>query len=114
MIRKLIVLALAAGAIYFIYLRINRPMTEEDLMVANLRDRYSAMVTKFTSAMGRAGNIGMDTTFDVESAVNKIKALRDEVNELRRTLTEERAIGKADALADKIAEFFKKNEILGP
>jgi hypothetical protein len=114
MIRKLIVLALVAGAIYFVYQRINRPMTEEDRIVANLRDRYSALVTKFTSAMGRAGNIGMDTTFDVETAVNRIKELRSAVDEARRTLTEERAIGKADELAAKIDEFFKKNEILGP
>ena len=114
MIRKLIVLALVAGAVYFVYQRINRPMTEEDRMVANLRDRYSSLVTKFTSAMGRAGNIGMDTTFDVESAVTRIKELRNDVNELRGSLTEERAIGKADELANKIDEFFKRNEIKGP
>jgi ABC-type Na+ efflux pump permease subunit len=114
MIRKLIVLVLIVGAGYFIYQRVNKPQTEEDRQVAQLRDRYAVLVNKFTGAMGRAGNIGIDTTFDIESAITQLKQLRVEVTELRRTLAEERAIGKADELADKITQFFKKNDITGP
>jgi hypothetical protein len=114
MVRKLIVLALIAGAAYFIYQRINKPQSEEDRQVAQMRDRYVVLVNKFTGAVGRAANMGVDTSFDVESVVTELKRLRAEVTELRRALTEERAIGKADDLADKITQFFKKNDITGP
>jgi hypothetical protein len=114
MVKKLIVLALILGAAYVIYQRVNKPQTEEDLRVAQLRDRYVVLVNKFTGAVGRAANLGVDTTFDVESVVIQLKELRTEVTEVRRTLNEERAIGKADDLADKITQFFKKNDITGP
>jgi hypothetical protein len=114
MVRKLIILALILGAAYVIYQRVNKPQSAEDQRVAQLRDRYVVLVNKFTGAVGRAANMGVDTSFDVESVVIQLKELRTEVTEMRRTLTEERAIGKADELADKITQFFKKNDITGP
>ena len=114
MMRKIVILALIAGAAYFVYQRMEHPATEEDQLVAHLRDRYAVLVNKFTSAAGRSGAIGMDTTFDIDSAVTQIKELRAELAEIRRRLTEERAIAKASELDDKIEQFFKKNEIIGP
>ena len=114
MMRKIVILALIAGAAYFVYQRMEHPATEEDQLVAHLRDRYAVLINKFTSAAGRSGAIGMDTTFDIDSAVTQIKELRAELAEIRRRLTEERAIAKAGELDDKIEQFFKKNEIIGP
>jgi hypothetical protein len=56
----------------------------------------------------------MDTTYDSETAVTQVLKLRAELAKLRETLTEERAIGKADALAEKIEYFCKKNDIIRP
>jgi Mg-chelatase subunit ChlI len=114
MMRKIILLALIAGAAYFVYQRMNQPTTEEDQLVAHLRDRYAVLINKFTSAEGRSGAIGMDTTFDLESVAVQVQKLRAELADLRGRLTEERAIGKARELADKIDAFCRKNEILGP
>ena len=114
MVRKLVVFVLIAGAAYFVYQRMEHPATEEDQLVAHLRDRYAVLINKFTSAAGRSGAIGMDTTFDIDSAVTQIKELRAELAETPAKLTEEKAIGKARELADKIEQFFEKNEILGP
>jgi hypothetical protein len=114
MMRKIIILALIAGAAYFVYQRMNQPTTEEDQLVSHLRDRYAVLINKFTSAAGRSGAIGMDTTFDIDSAVTQIKELRAELAVLRQKLTEDRAIAKAGELEDKIEQFFKKNEIIGP
>jgi Mg-chelatase subunit ChlI len=114
MMRKIILLALIAGAAYFVYQRMNQPTTEEDQLVAHLRDRYAVLINKFTSAEGRSGAIGMDTTFDLESVQVQIQKLRADLADLRGRLTEEKAIAKAGELSDKIEQFCKKNEILGP
>jgi hypothetical protein len=112
MAKALLVLILIAGAAVFIYKQTNRTDSEEMAMVDSVRDRYAVVVNKFTSAVGRSGSIGMDTTFDSESAAVQVLKLRDELAELRQTLTEERAIGKAEALAEKIEYFCKKNDII--
>ena len=114
MAKKLFVLILIAGAAYFIYQRTNHPPSEEDAMVASIKDQYAVVVNKFLSAAGRAGAIGMDTTFDSESAAAQIVKLRAELAQLRNKLTEERAIGKARDLAEKIDNFCRKNDILSP
>lgn len=111
MAKRLIVFLLIAGAAYFIYQRTNRTTSEEEQLVASLQDRYAVVVNEFLSAAGRSGAIGMDTTYDAETAVVQIQKLRAELAELRRKLTEEKAVAKARALAEKIDEFCKKNDI---
>ena len=56
----------------------------------------------------------MDTTFDSETAVVQIQKIQAELARLRETLTEDKAIRKADALAEKIDAFCKKNDIIRP
>jgi len=112
--KTIVVLLLIAGAAYFVYQQVGRPPSEEEMLVTHLRERYAVVVNKFTSAVGRSGLIGMDTTFDTETAVNQILKIRDELAELQRKLTEPKAIGKARALSEKIEAFCKKNEILRP
>jgi hypothetical protein len=114
MAKALLVLLLIAGAVFFIYKQTNRTPSEEEEMVASIRDRCAVVVNKFLSAAGRGGAIGMDTTYDAETAVAQVLKLRAELDRLRKTLTEERAIGKADALAEKIEYFCKKNDIIRP
>ncbi|RPI99591.1 MAG: hypothetical protein EHM31_09865 [Candidatus Aminicenantes bacterium] len=112
--KTIVVLLLIAAAGYFVYQQVGRTPSEEEQLVSHLRERYSVVVGKFTSAVGRSGLIGMDTTFDTETAVTQIQKVRAELAELRGKLTEARAISKAAALSEKIEAFCKKNEILGP
>jgi len=112
--KVIIVLILIAAAGYFIYQQVGRTPSEEEMLVSHLRERFGALVNKFTSVAGRSGLIGIDTTGDMEGVVNQILALRNELTELRAKLTEERAIQKANALAEKIDYFVKKNEIKRP
>jgi hypothetical protein len=112
MAKALLVLILIAGAAFFIYKQTNLTDSKEMAKVDSVRDRFVVAVGKFTSAAGRAGAIGMDTTFDTESAAVQVLKLRDDLAKLRTTLTEERAIGKAAALAEKIDNFCRKNDII--
>ena len=112
--KALLVLVLAAGAAYFISERAGRAPSEEEQLVRQHNDRYVILVGKFTSAAGRAGTLGMDSTFDIEAVVREILEVRDKLAALRATLTEDRAIGKADELAAKIENFCRKNDIKRP
>jgi predicted Zn-dependent peptidase len=114
MAKTLVVLLLIAGAGYFVYQRMNPATSEEDQLVSNLRDRYAVIVSKFASAAGRSGSLGMDTTYDSETVVVQIQKLRAELAELQRKLTEERATRKAAELSEKIEYFCKKNDIIRP
>jgi hypothetical protein len=114
MAKRLLVFILIAGAAYFVYRQTNRTPSQEEAMVVSVRDRYAVVVNKFLSAAGRSGAIGMDTTLDSESAANQVLKLRAELAQLRKALTEERAIQKADELAEKIDNFCRKNDIIRP
>lgn len=114
MAKTLVVILLIAGAGYFVYQQLGRTPSEEEMLVTHLHERFAVIVNKFTSAVGRSGMIGMDTTFDTETAVTQIQKLRSELAELQKKLTEEKAIRKARELSEKIEAFCKKNEITGP
>jgi hypothetical protein len=112
--KTIVVLLLIAGAAYFIYLRVGGTPSEEEQLVAHLSQRYAAVVSRFTSAAGRSGLTGLDTTGDAEKAVLQLQGLRTDLAELRQRLTEEKAIRLANELSEKIEGFCKKNEILRP
>ncbi len=112
MAKTLVILLLIAGAAYLIYQQVGRTPSEEEMLVKHLGERYAVVVNKFTSAAGRSGLIGMDTTGDTEAAVNELQKIRTELAGLRKKLTEEKAINKAAELSDKIEYFCKKNDIL--
>lgn len=114
MAKTIVILILIAAAGYFVYQQVLRPPSEEEMLVMHLRERYAVLVNKFTSAAGRSGLIGMDTTADAETVVIDIQKLRSELAELRAKLAEEKAISRADALSEKIENFCRKNEIKRP
>ncbi|MGZ5488730.1 MAG: hypothetical protein ACXWF4_09375 [Candidatus Aminicenantales bacterium] len=112
--KALVVILLIAGAGYLVYQQIGRTPPEEEMLVDHLNDRYAVLVNKFTSASGRSGSLGMDTTYDSETVVVEIQKIQSELAELRQKLIEERAVRKADRLSEKIEAFCKKNEIIRP
>lgn len=112
--KTIVVLVLIAAAGYFVYQRLERTPSEEEQLVAHLRERYAVVVNEFASAAGRAGAIGLDATMDADSAVNAMKKIRAELEALRPKLTEERAGRKADELLEKIENFYRKNDIIRP
>lgn len=111
--KTIIVLLLIAGAGYFVYQQVGRTSSEEEQLVTHLRERYAVAVNKFTSAVGRSGLVegGLN---DADSAATQIQQIRAELAELQRKLTEEKAIGKAEELSEKIEAFCRKNEIIRP
>jgi Mg-chelatase subunit ChlI len=114
MAKALLVLLLIAVAAFFVYRETNIMPSDEVQLVTHLKDRFGIIVNKFTSAAGRSGMVGLDSTFDAEAAVVQIQKIRTELADLRNKLTEDRAIQRARALSEKIEDFCKKNDILRP
>ncbi len=112
--KTIVILVLIAAAGYFVYQQVGRTPSEEEQLVGHLSGRYAAVVAQFSSAAGRSGLIGMDSTADADTAVNEMKKLRAELEALRPKLTEARAIRKADQLLEKIENFYRKNDITRP
>ncbi|HSA94628.1 MAG TPA: hypothetical protein VLJ16_01160 [Acidobacteriota bacterium] len=112
--RVLIVLVLIAGAAYYFYNRSQVAQSDEIFQVKNIQERFSLALNRFTSAAGRSGVIGIDTTFDTEAIVKQIEDIRKELADLRKTLTEPAAIKRADKVSEKIEYFCKQNNILRP
>jgi hypothetical protein len=102
--KSFLVLVLIVAAAFFIYQQTNHKPSEEEATVTSVRERYAVIVNKFLSAVGRSGAIGMDTTLDSETAVTQVLKLR----------AEERALRKADELAEKIDNSCRKNDIISP
>jgi hypothetical protein len=112
--KTIVVLLLIAAAGYFVYQRFNQPASEEEQLVAHLGERFAVNLEKFTSAAGRAGMTGLDSSYDIEIVITEIRKVRTELAGLRPRLAEAKAIRKADELSVKIERFFKKNELLAP
>ncbi len=114
MAKALLILLLIAGAAFFISRQTNRTDSAEMALVDSIEERYAVVVHKFVSTAGRAGALGLDTLADSDAAAGQVLKIRAELAKLRETLTEEKAIGKAEALAEKIENFCKKNDIIRP
>ena len=114
MAKTLLVLLLIAGAAFLIYRQVNVAPSEEVRLVKDLQDRFAIVINRFTSASGRSGMIGMDTSDQIETSVDQTLKLRAELADLRKRLTEAAAIKRADKLSEKIEYFCKKNDIIRP
>ena len=101
------------AAAYFVYQQTSRTSRKSQL-VEPLGDRYAVVVNKFTSASGRAGAIGMDSTYDSETAVIQVLKIQAKLARLRETLTEDRAIRQSRSAGGKDRIFCKKNDIIRP
>lgn len=110
--RKAIVFLAVVIIGYFAYDRFRpKPDTEEAAAVKALESRFDAAAEKFVRGHLRMGNLGMDATADVESAVNQVKTVRNDLADLMKRLSEEAAVRRAEELDARIRDFHKKNSI---
>ncbi|MGZ4886757.1 MAG: hypothetical protein ACXV5O_03525 [Candidatus Aminicenantales bacterium] len=106
--KAFLVFLLMAVAAFFIYKQTSKPVSDEELKVKAVEERFLMASAKF---MGTAGS-GLASGLDVaESAVIQVQKIRNELARLRKSLTEDTALLRADELKGKIDEFCRKNDI---
>lgn len=104
----LLVVVVAAFLAYQYY---TKSISEEEREVRNLEKEYRRATDLFVSAMRQAGEIGLAAIADPETAINKVKDVREKLRQLMSRLTEEKAISRARALEDQILHFCRQNDI---
>ena len=108
--RAIIVILLVIAIVFFAYMYFTA-QSDEEKMVKALEREFDQAVGDFLRAGRTMAGTGLDTTSDVDDAVRKIKKVKKDLNALIGSLEEESAQKKAEALAEKIKEFERKNDI---
>ena len=79
----------------------------EEQAVLDLQEQFAAAQKQFAQAHRSAGMSGIDTSADAEAAIRSVKRTKRELNELRKTLTEDKAKQIAGDLAAAVQAFEK-------
>ncbi|MGB9907013.1 MAG: hypothetical protein ACPLRR_06480 [Candidatus Saccharicenans sp.] len=108
--KKLLILIIILGAGYLAYDRFFKTTPEEDTVRA-LEKEFQAATQNYINANRQAAEPGLVVIADPEKAENQVKAVRNKLKELLPTLTEEKAIARAQELESKIQTFCEKNDI---
>jgi 5-bromo-4-chloroindolyl phosphate hydrolysis protein len=106
--KAILVIILIAIAAFIVYKQTHHPASEEELKVKAVEERFISASNKFMSAAAGGMAAGLDET---EAAMIQVQKTRAELIRLSKTLTEPKAILKAEELRAKIDEFCRKNDI---
>jgi mevalonate kinase len=109
--KRLIWLVILGVLGYLAYTQYVRTTSGEVAQVRHLEKEFGRATDRFISAMRSAGEPGLVILADPETAVRMVKDVRVKLQELMKTLTEEKAIDLARNLEDRILTFFKRHEI---
>ena len=108
--KKLFILIIILGAGYLAYDHFFKTTPEEDAVIA-LEKELQTATQNYIAANRQAAEPGLVVISDPEKAENQVKAVRNKLKELLPTLTEEKAIARAEELESKIQTFCEKNDI---
>jgi len=108
--KKLIFLLVVVAAGYLVYTNFFQISAEEKL-VRSLEKEFQSAIQNYIAANRQAAEPGLVVISDPEKAENQVKEVRKKLQELKPTLTEEKAVARAQELESKIQNFCQKNEI---
>ncbi len=108
--KKLIFLVILVAIGYLTYNNFFQTSAEEKL-VRSLEKEFQTATQNYITANRQAAEPGLVIISDPEKAENQVKEVRKKLKELIPTLTEEKAIARAQELENKIQTFCQKNDI---
>jgi hypothetical protein len=104
----LIILGLLA---YLGYSRFVRTTSSEEAQVRDLEREFKRATDRYISSMRQAGEPGLVILADPETAERMVKDVRPKLQELMKTLTEEKAVARAQKLETQVLTFYKRHQI---
>jgi ABC-type lipoprotein release transport system permease subunit len=108
--KKFIFLAVIVATGYLAYTNFFQTSAEEKL-VSNLEKEFQTATQNYIAANRQAAEPGLVAITDPEKAERQVKEVRKKLKELLPTLTDDKAIARAQELEAKIQNFCQKNEI---
>lgn len=109
--KRFIWILIVAALGYLAYIYFVRTRSEEVSQVQQLEKHFRRGTDRYINAMRQGGEPGLVILSDPERAENMLKDVRIRLQELMRTLTEEKAIARAQKLENQILTFFERHEI---
>jgi hypothetical protein len=115
--KKIIVViaVLAAALVAYNYVSTGRltlvpamMMSQDEQALQSLEDRFSAATRQYSQAARTAGLSGLDTTADADAALRSLKQIDKDLQTLRKRLSSQSAIQRAEYLSAAIQEFKAK------
>jgi len=104
--KKLLVLIVLLAAGYFAYQYFSGGnLSAEQKQVQALVDDFANAKQRLTQAERSAGLSGVDTTSSAEEAIRIVAQLKEKLQALQETLTEDKAIEMADKLQEDMQAF---------
>ena len=94
------------GYSYFI-----RTTSSEEAQVRDLEREFRRATDRYISAMRQGGEPGLVILADPETAERMVKDVRPKLQELMKSLTEEKAIARAQKLESQILTFLERHQI---
>jgi len=96
---------------YFGYIHFVRPLSQEESQVRSLEKEFHRATDRYINSMRQAGEPGIVILADPETAERMVKLVRMKVQDLMKTLTEEKAIARVRKLESQILTFCERNQI---
>lgn len=96
---------------YLGYSNFVRTVSSEEAQVRDLEREFRRATDRYISSMRQAGEPGLVILADPETAERMVKEVRPKLIELMKTLTEEKAVARAQELENQILTFYKRNQI---
>ncbi len=109
--KVILAVALILAAAFLIYRRFEQPVSEELRMVKAVEVRFDTATAKYMGSGKTSGTMAALAVEETERAVNDLKRIKSEFDEMMPALTEQKAVARAERLSRRIEEFFFKNEI---
>ena len=83
-------------------------LSDEEQAVKDLEDRFDAAKGEFAQAHRAAGLSGIDSSSGAEAARRSVQAIQQEMTSLRKGLSEEEAVRRAESLSSAVDRFLKE------
>ena len=110
-----VVAVLAAALVAYNYVSTGRltlvpamMVSQDEQALRSLEDRFSAATRQYQQAARTAGLSGLDTTADANAALTSLRQIDKELRALRKRLSSQSEIQRADYLSAAIKEFSAK------
>jgi len=107
-----VILLVVAGLITYNYVTTGKfsvvpsfTLSEDERALNALEERFNAAVKQYAQASRTAGLSGMDTTADAEAARLSVRQIAKELKPLRKRLSSESTIRRAENLSTAVQEF---------
>ena len=92
-----------------LYNTMSQPKTEEGLAIQEMRQEFKEAQQLLRNAERSAGISGIDTTYQAENAVLRVKKIKQRLTALINELEEDADIKRAEKLMDDINLWQRKN-----